>query len=60
MIVTVTPNPSLDRALELDHLAVGEVNRAHGVHVDAGGKGINVSRALVRQGIDAAAASGSR
>lgn len=51
MIVTVTPNPSLDRALELDHLAVGEVNRAHGVHVDAGGKGINVSRALVRQGI---------
>ncbi len=51
MIVTVTPNPSLDRALELDRLAVGEVNRAHGVHVDAGGKGINVSRALVRQGV---------
>lgn len=51
MIVTVTPNPSLDRALEVDHLAVGEVNRAHAVHVDAGGKGINVSRALVSQGI---------
>lgn len=51
MIVTVTPNPSLDRALDVDHLAVGEVNRAYAVHVDAGGKGINVSRALVRQGI---------
>ncbi|HEY0119078.1 MAG TPA: 1-phosphofructokinase [Cellulomonas sp.] len=51
MIVTVTPNPSLDRALDVDHLAVGEVNRAHAVHVDAGGKGINVSRALVRQGV---------
>jgi 1-phosphofructokinase len=51
VIVTVTPNPSLDRALEVDHLAIGEVNRAHAVHVDAGGKGINVSRALVRQGI---------
>jgi len=51
VIVTVTPNPSLDRALDVDRLAVGEVNRAHAVHVDAGGKGINVSRALVRQGI---------
>ena len=55
MIVTVTPNPSLDRALEVSYLAVGEVNRAHAVHVDAGGKGINVSRALVRQGIDSVA-----
>ncbi|HEY3437907.1 MAG TPA: 1-phosphofructokinase [Actinotalea sp.] len=50
MIVTVTPNPSVDRALDLDHLAVGEVNRAHATHVHAGGKGINVSRALVAQG----------
>ena len=55
MIVTVTPNPSLDRALDVDHLAVGEVNRAHAVHVDAGGKGINVSRALVRQGVSSLA-----
>ncbi|WP_149204265.1 1-phosphofructokinase [Actinotalea subterranea] len=50
MIVTVTPNPSVDRALDLDHLAVGEVNRAHATHVHAGGKGINVSRALVVHG----------
>lgn len=50
MIVTVTPNPSVDRALDLDHLAVGEVNRAHATHVHAGGKGINVSRTLVAQG----------
>lgn len=50
MIVTVTPNPSVDRALDLDHLAVGEVNRAHATHVHAGGKGINVSRALVAHG----------
>ncbi|MGW6132461.1 1-phosphofructokinase [Cellulomonas sp. NPDC055163] len=50
MIVTVTPNPSVDRALDLDRLAVGEVNRAHETHVHAGGKGINVSRALVAHG----------
>ena len=49
-VVTVTPNPSLDRALEVDRLDVGEVNRAHAVHVHPGGKGINVARALVRHG----------
>ena len=50
MIVTVTPNPSVDRALDLERLEVGEVNRAHDTHVHAGGKGINVSRALVAHG----------
>ncbi len=55
MIVTVTPNPSLDRALDVEQLVIGEVNRAHAVHVDAGGKGINVARALVAQGIEALA-----
>lgn len=52
MIITVTPNPSLDRAYELDLLAVGEVNRSRATHIDAGGKGINISRALVNNGID--------
>lgn len=51
MIVTLTPNPSLDRALEVDRLEVGEVNRAHGGHLHPGGKGINVSRVLVRHGV---------
>ena len=51
MIVTLTPNPSLDRALEVDRLHVGEVNRAHGGHLHPGGKGINVSRVLVRHGV---------
>ena len=46
MIVTLTPNPSLDRALHLDRLAPGEVNRAAATHLHPGGKGINVSRAL--------------
>lgn len=50
MIVTVTPNPSLDRALDVDRLDVGEVNRAHAAHVHPGGKGINVARALARNG----------
>lgn len=50
MIVTITPNPSLDRTYELDALAVGEVNRASHDRLDPGGKGVNVSRALTAAG----------
>src|ERR671921_2641367 len=46
MIVTLTPNPSLDRTVEIDVLRRGEVHRATGGRVDPGGKGVNVSRAL--------------
>ncbi|MEV3936298.1 1-phosphofructokinase family hexose kinase [Glycomyces sp. NPDC049804] len=50
MIVTVTANPSLDRTIEVDRLRRGEVQRAIGDRVDPGGKGVNVSRALVANG----------
>lgn len=50
-VVTLTPNPSLDRALHLERLAVGEVNRAAATHLHPGGKGINVSRALAAHGV---------
>ncbi|MER6299837.1 1-phosphofructokinase [Kitasatospora sp. NPDC001539] len=50
MIVTITPNPSLDRTYELPALAVGEVNRAAHDRLDPGGKGVNVSRALTAAG----------
>ncbi len=46
MIVTLTPNPSLDRTIEIAELRRGEVHRATGGRVDPGGKGVNVSRAL--------------
>ncbi|VTR77922.1 1-phosphofructokinase [Cellulomonas hominis] len=51
MIVTLTPNPSLDRALHLERLEPGEVNRAVATHQHPGGKGINVSRALAAHGV---------
>ncbi|MBI9114102.1 1-phosphofructokinase family hexose kinase [Sanguibacter suaedae] len=50
MIITLTPNPSLDRTYEVPTLVAGEVNRAVTTHVDAGGKGINVTRALAAGG----------
>ncbi|WP_328459810.1 1-phosphofructokinase family hexose kinase [Actinoplanes sp. NBC_00393] len=51
MILTVTLNPSVDRALEVDALVRGEVLRAGDSHIDPGGKGVNVSRALLANGI---------
>ncbi|AEV87255.1 phosphofructokinase [Actinoplanes sp. SE50] len=51
MILTVTLNPSVDRALEVDALLRGEVLRAVDSHIDPGGKGVNVSRALLANGV---------
>jgi 1-phosphofructokinase len=55
MIVTVTPNPSVDRTFEVAELDRGQVLRALRSQVDAGGKGINVARALHANGHRAAA-----
>lgn len=52
MIVTVTTNPSIDRTIEVDKLAIGSVNRGKLTSVDPGGKGVNVSRALAAFGAD--------
>lgn len=48
MIVTLTPNPSLDRTIHLDQLTHGEVNRAARTFAEPSGKGVNVSIALGR------------
>jgi 1-phosphofructokinase len=50
MIVTFTANPSVDRTAEVPELVRGAVIRAHQIRVDAGGKGINVTRALTANG----------
>ena len=52
MIVTLTANPSLDRTVALPGpLLRGEVQRALSVRQESGGKGVNVSRALVASGL---------
>jgi 1-phosphofructokinase len=50
MIVTLTPNPSLDRTAEIDELVRGAVLRVRAARVEPGGKGVNVARALVLNG----------
>lgn len=46
MILTLTPNPSLDRTIEVDEIVRGQVHRARSSRVDPGGKGVNISRVL--------------
>ncbi len=46
MIVTVTMNPAIDKTADLVKLEVGSLNRLKNVIMDAGGKGINVSKTI--------------
>lgn len=51
MILTLTPNPSIDRTVTLaGELARGEVQRIVSVTSQGGGKGVNISRASVSAG----------
>ena len=52
MIVTLTPNPSVDRTVALTSaLERGAVIRAESVTSQSGGKGVNISRAAVAAGV---------
>lgn len=55
MIITVTLNPSLDRTIELTHMSRGAVQRVDAARLDPGGKGVNVARALLANGVPACA-----
>lgn len=46
MILCITPNPAIDRTLLLPKLVLGSVHRAQESFVVAGGKGLNVARAI--------------
>ncbi len=52
MITTICLNPSFDRAMELDSLKLGKVNRIRELREDMGGKGINVAVVAQRLGLD--------
>lgn len=53
--VTVTPNPAIDRTVEIANFAPGAVNRAEPLRAAAGGKGVNVAATLAGKGFRIAA-----
>ncbi|MBI4402486.1 MAG: 1-phosphofructokinase [Nitrospirae bacterium] len=55
MIYTITLNPALDHYLEVDDLRVDDANRVKSECLYAGGKGIDVSRAIRHLGGDSMA-----
>jgi 1-phosphofructokinase len=50
MIITVTMNPAIDKTVDLEHMVQGGLNRVKNVIIDAGGKGINVSKTIKELG----------
>lgn len=50
MIVTVTMNPAIDKTVDIERLEYGGLNRISHVEMDAGGKGINVSKTISELG----------
>lgn len=50
MILTITPNPSVDISYQIDDFQIDHVNRVNNVKKDAGGKGIHVSYVLTLLG----------
>ncbi|WP_164478280.1 1-phosphofructokinase [Mycolicibacterium stellerae] len=46
MIVTITPNPSVDRTVLIDDIVLGSVNRSQRSWSEPSGKGVNVALAL--------------
>ncbi|WP_174853309.1 tagatose-6-phosphate kinase [Streptococcus suis] len=55
MILTITLNPSVDIAYQLDTFRLDTVNRVEKVQKTAGGKGLNVTRVLKQIGEDVVA-----
>ncbi len=55
MIYTITLNPALDHSMEVDELRLDDANRVRSECLYAGGKGIDVSRAIRRLGGDSLA-----
>ena len=52
-VLTVTLNPAVDRILKVGEFSIGKDHRVSSVEVSAGGKGVNVARALNALGVAA-------
>lgn len=51
-IITVTMNPAIDKIVTVEDFTTGQLNRIKSIRLDPGGKGINVSKAVITYGIE--------
>ena len=51
MVVTVTMQPAIDKTVDIERMERGGLNRIKRVVLDAGGKGINVSKTIKELGL---------
>jgi 1-phosphofructokinase len=51
-VLTITLNPALDKTVTIDKFIKGGLNRVKDLRIDAGGKGINVTKVLNKFGVD--------
>jgi 1-phosphofructokinase len=54
-VLTVTLNPAIDMRMRFSQVYLETLNRAQNVQLEPSGKGINVARALARQGVEVTA-----
>jgi 1-phosphofructokinase len=54
-VLTVTLNPAIDMRMRFERVQLETLNRAQSVQLEPSGKGINVARALARQGVEVTA-----
>ncbi|MEI8233616.1 MAG: 1-phosphofructokinase [Verrucomicrobiota bacterium] len=54
-VVTLTPNPAIDRTVAISRFTPGAVNRVEQIRNTPGGKGVNVASALADKGLRVAA-----
>lgn len=54
-VLTVTCNPAIDKTIKIDNFRLGLEHRFRDVYRSAGGKGVNVSQALKKVGIESLA-----
>ena len=51
LVIALTPNPSIDKNISVEHLNIGGLNRVSNIQRVLGGKGINVAKILPSFGV---------